>query len=152
MHNVQVASLVLFGTKWGLQPVRQRFRERWETIHGVKGRSRDIRSFWNKRQVVQNITVKETRYLKLRKLALLCVFQSLCSLKSFLWYAPQLVRVSILFFHTPVFLRVHWFMLECCDCWRLWHSCLLERFHFLSLSPSLCRTSQKFKDTVEWLK
>ena len=31
MHNVRVASQVLFGAKWGLQPGRQHVRELWET-------------------------------------------------------------------------------------------------------------------------
>ena len=31
MHNMRVASYVLFGAKWGLQPGRQHLRELWET-------------------------------------------------------------------------------------------------------------------------
>ena len=32
MHNVWVASKVLFGAKWGVQPGRQHLRELWETV------------------------------------------------------------------------------------------------------------------------
>ena len=83
--------------------------------------------------------------------------KTLGSLKSFLWYAPQLSGASILCSHIlsflrahhrewmqsdgcqmagilsfPSFLRAHWLTLESCNCWWLWKPCLLiwqEIFH-----------------------
>ena len=51
--------------------------------------------------------------------------QILCSLKSFLLYAPQLSGASILYFHIPSFLRVHhqeW--LQSDGCWIAGNSLL----------------------------
>ena len=131
----------------------------WETAFQMAlrdhSRSQDIESFWNKGQVVQNITIKETRYVKLRNLAILCVFNSLCSLKSFLWYAPQPSRVSTLCFHIPIFLRAHWFMLESCNCWWLWHSCLWKysiSCPFLSPYVRLLRNSKTLYSDSNSLK
>ena len=84
--------------------------------------------------------------------------KSVGSLKPLLWYAPQLSGVGTLCFHilsssglmmgsgcrlmpAPCqvffsflsFLRVHWLTLENCNCWWLWHLCLLiwqGIFHF----------------------
>ena len=71
----------------------------------------------------QKIIVNWTRYPQLRNLALFYMrkCKSLSSLKSFLWYAPQLSGASILYFHILSFLRAHWLTLEGWNCWGLWH-------------------------------
>ena len=50
--------------------------------------------------------------------------KSLCSLKSFLSYAPQLSGVSILCFYILSFLKAH--IEKGCNCWWLWHPLLTD--------------------------
>ena len=51
--------------------------------------------------------------------------RSLGSLKSFLWYAPQLSEARILCFHILSSLKAHQLMLEGYNHWWLWHPYLL---------------------------
>ena len=100
--------------------------------------------------------LKKTSYLKLRNLAFFYLWEDVrvWALKPSFWYAPQLFGASIPFSH-PEFQRAHhsslmaakwqisfsflsvlyahWLTLKSCNCWWLWHPCLLTWqgiFHF----------------------